>query len=494
MNRQAQETDREKWTRFRFSVVGPLLAAPPARGELRAELEKLTQKTWRHPVTGLPARFGLATIERWYYTAKNARDPIEKLRRRVRKDAGSRKGLSLDLRQTLREQYREHPGWSVRLHYDNMAALLGERPGLGPLPSYETVRRWMRSQDMLKRRRRRGSESSGQQRARRRLERLEVRSYEVEHVGGLWHADFHAGSRKVLLRSGEWASAHLLGVLDDRSRLACHLQWYLDETAETFVHGLCQAVQKRGLPRALMTDNGSAMTAEETREGLHRLGILHEPTLPYSPYQNGKQEVLWASVEGRLISMLEGVEELTLDLLNEATQAWAEMEYNRKHHSEIGMTPLQRHLHDSSLLRESPSSEALRRAFRIRATRTQRRSDGTITVEGVRFEIPSRFRSLTRAVIAYARWDLSSVDLIDSRTGEILCALYPLDKTKNAQGERRALAPIGEEPILPQPGPGGMAALLKKLMAEYAATGLPPAYLPKSEPETGHLFDKEETS
>ncbi len=51
---------------------------------------------------------------------------------------------------------------------------------------------------------------------------------------------------------------------------------------------------KRGLPRALMTDNGAAMLAEETRQGLSRLAIVHETTLPYSPYQNGKQEVFWA--------------------------------------------------------------------------------------------------------------------------------------------------------------------------------------------------------
>jgi len=29
------------------------------------------------------------------------------------------------------------------------------------------------------------------------------------------------------------------------------------------------------------------------------------------------------------------------------------------------------------------------------------------------------------------------------------------------------------------PAPTGIAPLLKELMAEYAATGLPPAYLPK---------------
>lgn len=76
-----------------------------------------------------------------------------------------------------------------------------------------------------------------------------------------------------------------------------------------------------------MTDNGSAMMAEEVREALHRLSILHETTLPYSPYQNAKQEIFWASIEGRLIAMLEVVEELTLDLLNEATQAWVENGY-----------------------------------------------------------------------------------------------------------------------------------------------------------------------
>ena len=93
-----------------------------------------------------------------------------------------------------------------------------------------------------------------------------------------------------------------------------------------------------------MSDNGAAMTATEITEGLARLGILHQTTLPYSPYANGKQEVLWGSVEGRLMAMLEGVDDLTLARLNEATQAWVEQDYNRKRHSEIDDTPLARFL------------------------------------------------------------------------------------------------------------------------------------------------------
>ena len=132
-----------------------------------------------------------------------------------------------------------------------------------------------------------------------------------------------------------------LASLDDRSRLVCHLQWYWGaECAQNLVHTVSQAFMRRGLPRSAMSDNGPAMVAKEVGEGLARLGILHETTLPYSPAQNGKIENLWAQVEGRLMAMLEDVPDLTLAVLNEATQAWAELEYNRKIHSETGQTPL----------------------------------------------------------------------------------------------------------------------------------------------------------
>ena len=270
----------------------------------------------------------------------------------------------------------------------------------------------------------------------------------------------------------------LFGALDDRSRVACHLQWYLDENAENLSHGLSQAFQKRGLCRSLMTDGGGAMKSDEVREALARLGIAHKMTLPYSPYQNGKQENFWAQVEGRLLAMLEGQKGLTLALLNEATQAWVELEYNRERHSEIGEAPLTRFLAGPEVLRPSPSSDELRLAFMAEEPRTQRRSDGTVSIKGRRFEVPSRYRHLERLAIRYASWDLSRVHLVDERTGVVLCQLFPMDRARNADGLRRTLTPLVEGPPTPPPEPG-IAPLLKKLMADYAATGLPPAYLPK---------------
>jgi putative transposase len=472
----------ERWAQLRFSVIGHLLAAPPAPGMLRGELAKLALREWRHPSTGEPVRFGVSTIERWLYRARRERhDPVGVLKRKRRKDAGTQDSLSAAVRAALRAQYAAHPSWSVQLHADNLRALAKTQPDLSPLPSYSTIRRFCKAQALWKRRRLSSRDTAGAVRAEARLEHREVRSYEAEYVGGLWHWDCHFGSRKILTPRGEWATPVLFGVLDDRSRLACHLQWYLAENAHNVAHGLAQAFQKRGLPRAALSDNGAAMLAAEVVEGLTRLGIIHETTLPYSPYQNAKQESFWTPVEARLLAMLEDVPDLTLNVLNEATQAWVEYEYNRGVHSEIGQPPLARFLAGPDVLRPSPDSAALRLAFTRADRRMQRHSDGTVVIAARRFEVPSRYRHLTAIEVRYASWDLTQVHLVDAESGQVLCRLYPQDKTQNATGLRRSLEPISGEPPIKPTAPG-IAPLLAQLMRQQAATGLPPAYLLTDEP------------
>ncbi|MGH6840398.1 MAG: DDE-type integrase/transposase/recombinase, partial [Methylocella sp.] len=408
------------WARFRFSVVGHLLSAPPAHGMLRAAIEELAAKIWTHPQSGRDVQFAATTIERWYYLARNEKlDPLGVLRRAVRKDCG-KVSLAAAVAERLIDQYRQHPHWSCKLHYDNLAVLVKEKPSLGALPSYPTVRRYMQTRGLERTPRPRPKGRPGEARAAERRQTREIRSYEAEHVGGLWHLDFHHGSLKVPTHRGEWQRPLALGILDDRSRLCCHLQWYLSETAEDLVHGLSQAIQKRGLPRALLTDNGAAMVADEVTEGLARLGIVHERTLPYSPYQNGKQEAFWGTVEGRLMPMLDGQADLTLEFLNQATQAWVEIDYNRALHRELCCSPVARFAESRDVLRPSPASAALREAFRLEDQRRQRKSDGTISVEGVRFEVPTRYRHFRKVVVRYARWDLSRVDLVDPRHGTLL--------------------------------------------------------------------------
>jgi putative transposase len=90
-----EKRDRDRWARLRFAIIGPLLAAPPAKGHLQAALKELSERTWQHPVSGRPVRFGLSTLERWFHAARAAGDdPVAVLRTRIRVDAGRSRQMS----------------------------------------------------------------------------------------------------------------------------------------------------------------------------------------------------------------------------------------------------------------------------------------------------------------------------------------------------------------------------------------------------------------
>lgn len=471
----------QRWAQFRFAVIGELLSCPPQKGQLQQAIKQLARKIYQHPIDpNRRIRIGSSTIERWYYKARGAADPIAVLGRKIRSDAGIRWSMSKTVLAALKTQYEAHRRWNVQLHYDNLVALSREQPQLKPVPSYKTVLRCMRDNGWL-RTHEPAQPSLGQKRAAERLQRREVRSYEVAHVHGLWHLDFHQAKIGILDPAGRWHRPMALAILDDHSRLCCHLQFYLAETAECLVHGLTQAFMKRGLPRALMTDNGAAMLAEETRRGLQRLAIQHETTLPYSPYQNGKQESFWGQLESRLLELLRGAENLKLAFVNQAAQAWIEQDYHRRHHSEIKTTPLQRMLNGPDVARPTPDSDFLRLAFTRRVRRTPRRSDATVVVDGIRYELPVRFGHLRSVFLRAPSWDKSRMILVDPDTDAPLARLLPQDKVENASGMRRIInqqnmaAPVVDSTDNPLP------ALLRKWLADYAATGLPPAYLPKEE-------------
>lgn len=476
------ERTLKNWAHLRFSIIGPLLATPPERGELGKELEKLASRRYPHPTrTDEWLCFGTSSIERWYYAALGSADPIVALSRKVRTDAGQRKAIGSKLLEIIKTQYGTYPHWSAKLHSDNLQAYLKEHPELEAAPSYDSVRRLMKAKGWHKRAKLR---TDGQQRAAERLQSREVRSFESPFVHSLWHLDFHECSRKVADSKGVWHKPKALCILDDRSRLCCHIQWYLGESAEDLIHGLIQAFQKRGLPRSLITDNGSAMKAGETENGLLRLGIIHEKTLPYSPYQNGKQESFWGQLEGRLIAMLSNVKQLTLEMLNNFTQAWVEVEYNRTIHSEIATSPLDRLINEKTVCRACPDMQTLRLAFTVEISRTQRRSDGTLSIDGIRFEVPSRMRHFERLTLRYRTWDLSMAYLVDPRGGQVIAEIHPQDKAKNARGFRRQLVPEPDTVQLLVPDTQeSIPPLLRNILATYAATGLPPAYIPKNDKE-----------
>ena len=71
--------------------------------------------------------------------------------------------------------------------------------------------------------------------------------------------------------------------------------------------------------------------------------------------------------------------------------------------------------------------------------------------------------------------------LVDPDTDAPLACLLPQDKVKNASGRRKTIQSDDHVAPTSQSFNDPMPALLRKWLADYAATGLPPAYLPKEE-------------
>ena len=87
----------------------------------------------------------------------------------------------------------------------------------------------------------------------------------------------------------------------------------------------------------------------------------------------------------------------------------------------------------------------------------------------------------------YAEWDLRHVSLVDPRTDAVLSPLYPVDRKRNAEGLRRRIGPPNAS--RPTEKTDSIPPLLQKLMADYAATGLPPAYIVDTKPHNAEASD-----
>ena len=95
---EPKEPGWQNWAQFRFAVIGGLLTSPPQSGELQQALQALSEQSYQHPVDPQKRiRLSFATIERWYYHARKAPDPIAVLGRKRRMDAGRRLCISDEL-------------------------------------------------------------------------------------------------------------------------------------------------------------------------------------------------------------------------------------------------------------------------------------------------------------------------------------------------------------------------------------------------------------
>ena len=432
---------RVRWARLRFQILGPLLAAPADDGELKARIEELAAAPVATPAP--PARRS-ASRSRPSSAGGTSPRGAERSARRARTQGPRRtpaptRASRPRARRGDRAPAREHPRWTFQLHHDNLVALAREDPRLGPVPGYATVCRYMKEQGLLAR-----PQAPPSRAARRRA----VRAARDALVRG--HSrprPLAPGLPRGLARPSSPPTAsgkkpQLLGILDDRSRLCCHLQWYLDETAEALIHGLSQAFHKRGLP---------ARSADRQRR---RHARRRDRRRPRAPRHRPSHDAAVLARAKRKAGVVLGADRRAPPA-HARGRARPLPRAAQHRHAGLGRAgvPPQGALRDQARPRSratcagppsvarapAPTPCAARSAPRSRATSAAATAPSPSRASASRSPPPTAPSCSLR--LRVARWDLSSVDLVDPRSGEHLATLLPLDKARNAERVRRVVAP-----------------------------------------------------
>ena len=487
MARDDDTPARVRWARLRFSIIGPLLAVAARRRRAQARIDGARRAFVATPDDGRVACASRSRRSSAGTTRRAAQaDPIRALAAQspeTRRHPPERVGRARRGRSA--QQHQDHPRWSYQLHYDNLVALAprGSAPRADArlrdgLPVHEGPRPLSRPQRSV---------AKHDDDASCRARHAPTRSSTSTASGTSTSTRARAASSPPRA-SGK--KPQLLGILDDRSRLCCHLQWYLEETAECLVHGLSQAIpEARPAARA---PHRQRRRDDRRRDRRGPRAARHRPSHDAAVLARAERQagVVLGASRGPPPAHARGRAGAHPRAPQPATQAWVEQEYHRKVHSEIDETPLERYLRGPSVGRDSPSSDALRRAFRMRghaqaAPQRRHRHRRGRSLRGP-LRVPHARASCAFASRAGTSRASTSSTRARARTSPRSCrstrratpsACRPRRRRRRAHASRAA--------------PAGIAPLLRALMAEYAATGLPPAYVPNA---TTHDSDDDTTA
>ena len=412
----------DKMALFRLSVLGAMVSRERLqRGELQQLIRELAQQNYVIPGSRR-TRLGEKTIEAWYYAWK--RDGIEGLVPKIRIDRGQSK-LTPEIQARILGAKRDNPKRSIR-----QIQLLLESSGVAiDILSRSSIHRLLQAHGLS---RMIGSSSL--------LE--EKRSFTAEFAGSIWYGDVLHGP--AVPTANGMRKAYLVSLMDDASRLITHSAFCLGETALDIEGVLKQAVLKRGLPKKLVVDNGAAYRSATLQGICARLGIHLIYCRPYAPEGKGKLERWHRTFRDQFLSELDTAQVLDLSDLNARLWAWIERLYHQTPHSGLGgLTPLARYQQDLLKIRTLGLRAAkLDDIFLHRVTRFVRK-DGTVSYEGMRFEVPYELSGQTVQLVVDPHTEI--VVGVENKEGESLGLATPLDVLSNLQRERRKPKPVDTE-------------------------------------------------
>lgn len=218
-----------------------------------------------------------------------------------------------------------------------------------------------------------------------------TKAFELPLPNLLWMADAMNGPT---LKQADQPSQRtfLFALIDDHSRLCVHGQFYPTERTECFLDCLRQAIQARGLPDKLYTDNGSSFRSQHLQIVCANLGIKLIHARPYHSWSRGKIERFFLTVQNQFLAQLQFQPVADLIELNRQFWHWLETGYHQRPHSALQeQSPADRFAQAGISLRTVPQDVDLERLFLMRQERRVRK-DATICLGARLWEVPAHLR------------------------------------------------------------------------------------------------------
>lgn len=220
----------------------------------------------------------------------------------------------------------------------------------------------------------------------------------------------------------KFKETHLMGFLDDHSRLIAHGEWYFKESLPCLIDCLKKAALKHGIPGTLYWDNGPIYKSRQVKLIAARLGCRIVFSTAYSPEGKGKIERFWKTTTVGFLEEAQHAGLKTLAELNQAFWAWMDKYQQRKHRS-TGMPPVDRWNLAKETIRY-PHPADVPDLFLWEETRLVKKT-GTLSLAGNEYQVSEALIG-TRVEVRYDPMDLALVKVYrDDRFVE-LAAPYRL--------------------------------------------------------------------
>ena len=354
------------------------------------------------------------TLEDWWYAYQ--RGGFAALHPKARSDRGVPRVLTPEQERHILEQVKAQPAIPVKVLYRQW------READPKLPALSAVYRALQRQSL-------------DQRSRRYLVRQAIsgptKAFEAPWVNELWMTDFSPGPFLSLPGQKKSVGTQLCAIIDDHSRVIAHAAYYLNADTRSFHQSLKQALQRRGLPRKLYTDQGGPFTNDHTRVICANLGIRLLHAKPYHAWSKGKIERFFLTLQTDFEACLRlpGQAPASLAELNARLADWLQSVYHVRLHEGIGMSPNERFAQGSRQVRALDPQLDLERLFYAQLLRVVRK-DGTVRLDNQLYEVDLALRGLA-VRLRFDPWTLAHVE-VDYR-GQSFGLARRVDRQLNSQ-------------------------------------------------------------